>query len=485
MTILSGAWVMSQEDRLSLYAPLLFALLGAYGAGAWSLDRLVIGWIGRRAVGGALPRVVIVGGGFGGMACAAGLRHDPVNVTLIDRHNYHLFQPLLYQVATANLSPGDIATPIRSVFRDDPRITVLNGTVTGVDADGQTVMIGDRRIKYDYLVLATGAGHGYFGHDEWAAHAPGLKFVDDAIAIRRRILGAFERAEVTDDPAERELLLTFLICGGGPTGVELAGAIAELARHGLEKEFRNFDPSAARILLVQSGPRILPPFPEKLSLIARTSLERLGVQVMVGSRVEAIDGNGAVVNGKRIAAATVLWAAGVVASPSAAWLGQAPDSAGRLKVTGDLSVPGMPNVFAIGDTALALAWRGSPVPGLAPAAKQGGTYVAAVLRARLEGRPPPPPFRYRHQGSLATIGRKSAVADFGRVKLWGSTAWWLWGAVHVLFLVGIRNRLSVMLGWMWSYFTYGVGVRLITGDDDGPARSAIGLSSISRKELPG
>ena len=450
------------------------------------MDRVLIGWIGRRtSVGGARPRVVIVGGGFGGMACAAGLRHEQVDVTLIDRRNYHLFQPLLYQVATANLSPGDIATPIRAVFRDDPRITVLCGTVTGVDAADQAVLLGDRAIKYDYLVLATGASHGYFGHDEWAAHAPGLKFVDDAIAIRRRILGAFERAEVTDDPAERESLLTFLICGGGPTGVELAGAIAELARHGLENEFRNFDPSAARIILVQSGPRILPPFPEKLSRIAHISLERLGVQVMVGSRVEAIDAGGVVVQGKRIAASTVLWAAGVVASPSAAWLGQVPDPAGRLKVTGDLSVPGMPNIFAIGDTALALAWQGTPVPGLAPAAKQGGAYVASVLRRRLEGRPPPPDFRYRHQGSLATIGRKSAVADFGRIRLWGSVAWWLWGAVHVLFLVGLRNRLSVTLGWMWSYFTYGVGVRLITGDGQDPVRPARRPASVSRMESSG
>jgi NADH dehydrogenase FAD-containing subunit/uncharacterized membrane protein YphA (DoxX/SURF4 family) len=486
MTILSGVWMMSQQDGLSLYAPLLFALLGIYGAGALSLDRVLLVWIGRRAsAGAALPHVVIVGGGFGGLACAAGLRHDRVRVTLIDRRNYHLFQPLLYQVATANLSPGDIATPIRAVFRDDPTIAVLRGTVTGVDASHRTVLMGDRAIKYDYLVLATGASHGYFGHDEWAVHAPGLKFVDDAVAMRGRILGAFERAEATDDPAERESLLTFLICGGGPTGVELAGAIAELARHGLKKEFRNFDPAAARIILVQSGPRILPPFPEKLSWIAHASLERLGVQVMVGSRVEAIDEDGVIVNGKRIAASTVLWAAGVVASPSAEWLKQKPDPAGRLKVTGDLSVPGLPNVFAVGDTALALAWKGLPVPGLASAAKQGGAYVAAVLRARLEGRPPPLPFLYRHRGSLVTIGRKSAVADFGWIRLWGAVAWWLWGTVHVLFLVGVRNRLSVVVGWMWSYFTYGVGVRLITDDGERPVDAARNPSPTPRKESSG
>jgi len=284
----------------------------------------------------------------------------------------------------------------------------------------------------------------------------------DATSIRSRILDAFEQAETTEDPVARQSLLTFLICGAGPTGVEMAGAIAELARHGMNKDFRNFDPASARILLVQAGPRVLPQFDERLSRFARTSLEALGVEVRIDSRVEAIDADGVVVNGERIAAGTVLWAAGVVASPAAAWLGTEPDSAGRIKVGPDLSVPHLPEVFAIGDTALALAWDGQAAPGLAPAAKQGGTYVASVLRARLRNRKPPPPFRYRHQGSLATIGRKSAVADFGRLKLTGAVAWWLWGAVHVLFLVGVRNRLSVIVGWVWSYFTFDVGVRLIT-----------------------
>ncbi len=486
LAVSSEMWMMARDDGISLYAPLVFALLGVFGAGPLSLDRMLMAALRRPvSIKGDEPHVVIVGGGFGGMACAAGLRHERVRVTLVDRRNYHLFQPLLYQVATANLSPGEIASPIRAAFRDDPRVTVLCGTVSGVDAARQTVSVDGRELNYDYLVLATGASHGYFGHDDWALYAPGLKFIEDAVAMRGRILGAFERAEATDDPVEREALLTFLICGGGPTGVELAGAIAELARHGLEKEFRNFDPAVARIVLVQSGPRILPAFAEKLSAIARMSLERLGVEVLLRSRVEAIDKDGVVVNGTRIAAATVLWAAGVVASPSAKWLGQTPDPAGRLKVLDDLSVPGLPNVFALGDTALSLAWKGMPVPGLAPAAKQGGAYVATVLRSRLGERVPPPPFRYRHQGSLATIGRKSAVADFGWIKLWGAVAWWLWGAVHVLFLLGLRNRLSVVVGWMWSYFTYQVGVRLITGEAAGFVEAGRSPLSVPQRESLG
>ena len=314
------------------------------------------------------------------------------------------------------------------------------------------------------MVLATGASHGYFGHDEWAEHAPGLKSVEDATRIRSRILDAFEQAEVTDDPATRAKLLTFLIVGAGPTGVELAGAIAELARNGMAKDFRNFDPAEARIILVEAAPRVLPPFDTRLSAFARGSLEALGVEVRLDSKVEVVDAQGVVVNGERIFAATVLWAAGVVASPAAKWLGLEPDRAGRIKVGPDLSVPGLPNVFAIGDTALALAWEGRPVPGLAAAAKQEGAYVGAVLRARLHGRAEPAPFRYRHRGSLATIGRESAVADFGRFRLVGSLAWWLWGTVHVLLLVGLRNRLTVVVGWLWSYFSYDVGVRLITGE---------------------
>jgi putative oxidoreductase len=466
--LLAGAcgMVMAGADQgMTIYGALLLALVGVFGAGRYSLDRLIIDWVHRALpTDESAPHIVIVGAGFGGMACAAGLRHERARVTLIDRHNYHLFQPLLYQVATAALSPGDIATPIRGVFRDNPRLRVLCGTVTAVDLAARRLIVDGRAVAYDALVLATGATHGYFGHEEWAAYAPGLKSVQDATSIRSRILDAFEQAEATDDPAARASLLTFLIVGAGPTGVEMAGAIAELARNGMAKDFRNFDPASARILLVQAGPRVLPQFNERLSAFARTSLEALGVEVRVDSRVEGIDPEGVVVNGERIRAGTVLWAAGVVASPAATWLGIEPDRAGRIMVGPNLSVPGLPDVFAIGDTALALAWDGQPAPGLAPAAKQGGAYVAAVLQARLRNRKPPPPFRYRHQGSLATIGRKSAVADFGRLKLTGAPAWWLWGAVHVMFLLGVRNRLSVILGWVWSYFTFDVGVRLITDE---------------------
>ena len=325
--------------------------------------------------------------------------------------------------------------------------------------------MGDKQVPYDYLVLATGAAHSYFGKDQWAPFAPGLKRIEDATEIRRRILTAFERAEATDDLQEREALLTFLIVGGGPTGVELAGAIAELARFGMEKEFRSFDPATARVILVQSAPRLLPAFPEPLACHAQLALEKLGVQVLLGSRVENIDAAGVAVSGKRIPARTVLWAAGVMASAAAKWLQVAADGSGRVKVAGDLGVPGLPNVFAIGDTAASDAWRGQTVPGLAPAAKQGGAYVASVIQASIETRNAPEPFAYRHLGSLATIGRKAAVADFGFIKLWGAPAWWLWGLVHVGFLVGLRNRVSTMLNWFWAYLTFRGGIRLITGSE--------------------
>jgi putative oxidoreductase len=455
-----------------MYAVL--ALLVLFGAGELSGDAL----IGRKLrqifpeLEGkpafdleGLPRVVIVGAGFGGLRCAAALRRARVAVTLIDRGNYHLFQPLLYQVATAGLSPGDIAAPIRPLFRDSFNTRVLLGTVTGVDTARQRVLVGAKEIPYDYLVLATGAAHSYFGKDQWRPYAPGLKRIEDATAIRRRLLTAFEHAEATDDPAERDALLTFLIVGGGPTGVELAGAIAELARFGMEKEFRNFDPASARVILVQSAARVLPSFADTLATVAQRSLERLGVEVLVGSRVEDIDAQGVRVNGKPIIARTVLWAAGVMASPAAAWLNSDRDPAGRLIVAPDLSVPGLPNVFAIGDTALSQGWAGRAVPGLAPAAKQGGAYAARVISARLRGEPAPGPFVYRHMGSLATIGRKSAVADFGRLRLWGAPAWWLWGLIHVGFLVGLRNRVATMVNWFWAYLTYGGGIRLITGGD--------------------
>ena len=459
----------------NVYCLMVFALLTLHGAGRWSLDhgigealRKIFPQLdGKPAFSlEGLPRVVIVGAGFGGLNCAAKLARSPVQVTLVDRHNYHLFQPLLYQVATAALAPGDIATPVRGLFRDHFNTRVLLGNVVGVDAACRELILEGQRLPYDYLVLATGASHSYFGRDEWALDAPGLKRVEDATEVRRRLLTAFERAEATEDPIERASLLTFLIVGGGPTGVELAGSIAELARFGMEKEFRRFDPASARVLLVQAAPRLLPTFPEKLSEVTRRSLEKLGVEVLLNSRVEHIDAAGVTVSGKRIASRTVLWAAGVVASPAAKWLNAEADNAGRIKVGPDLTVLGLANVFAVGDTALANAWKGAPVPGLAPAAKQGGAYVARVIRASISGRRPPAPFRYAHLGSLATIGRKSAVADFGFIKLSGPLAWWLWGAIHVGFLVGLRNRVSVMFDWFWAYLTYRSGTRLITGGED-------------------
>jgi len=460
------------------FGTMVFAMIAILGAGPAALDQLIARSLARRfpqlqgkpsfAVDSA-PRVVIVGGGFGGLSCASALRKARVSITLIDRGNFHLFQPLLYQVATAALSPGDIAAPIRPLFRDAFNARVLLGTVTGVDLEKRCVQISDQRVDYDYLVIATGATHSYFGKDQWQPYAPGLKRVEDATEIRRRLLMAFERAEATEDENERAALLTFLIVGGGPTGVELAGAIAELARFGMEKEFRRFDPASARVVLVQSGPRILPSFPESLSTVAHRSLTRLGIEVLLDSRVDGIDANGVSVSGKRIAARTVLWAAGVMASKAAQWLGVPADNAGRVKVDQYLNAEGQSSVWVIGDTAASNGWAGKPVPGLAPAAKQGGQYVAGVIRAQVEGRMPPAPFAYRHLGSLATIGRKSAVADFGWIKIWGAPAWWLWGFIHVGFLVGMRNRVSTMVNWFWAYLTFGGGIRLITGAESIPA----------------
>jgi NADH dehydrogenase FAD-containing subunit len=410
-----------------------------------------------------LPRVVIVGAGFGGIACARALRHAPASITLIDRQNYHLFQPLLYQVATAALSPADIAIPIRTIFRDQFNAKVMLATVSGVDTDRREVLADGLSIPYDHLVIATGATHGYFGQDAWAPFAPGLKRVDDATLVRRRVLEAFEHAEVAASEEERRRLLSFVIVGGGPTGVELAGAIAELARVGMEKDFRNFDPATAEIILLQAGPRLLPAFPESLSEVARRSLADIGVNVLLNSQVRLIDADGVMVNDRRIYSRTVLWAAGVAASPAAKWLNAEADKAGRVKVQPDLSVPHLSDVYVIGDTALANSWKGEPVPGLAPAAKQGGAFVAKIIRAKLRGETVSQPFSYRHMGSLATIGRKSAVADFGFVRLRGAMAWWFWGIVHVLFLLGSRNRAAVVLNWIWSYITYRASTRLITG----------------------
>jgi putative oxidoreductase len=475
LLLLLGLFAFSVVDpRLndSIYLLMLLAILVVYGGGVLGIDALATRWLSRlfsmpsnaELASQNWPRVVIVGAGFGGLRCAQALNGAKAAVTLIDRNNFHLFQPLLYQVATAALSPGDIAMATRQIFRDAPATRLLLSTVTGIDTERRLVLTERREIPYDYLVLATGATHSYFGKDEWARHAPGLKHVEDALEVRRRILTAFERAEESVNEPEKAALLTFLIVGGGPTGVELAGAIAELARFGLNQDFRTFDPASARIILVQAGARLLPTFPERLSGIAQRALEKLGVEIRLASRVNHIDEQGVGVDAERIEARTILWAAGVAASPAAAWLRAPSDRAGRIIVGEDLRVPGMANVFAIGDTVASNAWDGQPVPGLAPAAKQGGAYVAKQIRALIDARAPIPAFRYRHLGSLATIGRKAAVADFGAFKLWGAPAWWLWGVVHIGFMLGMRNRVATLLNWFWSYLKFGGGIRLITGD---------------------
>ena len=411
------------------------------------------------------PHIVIIGGGFGGLTCAQGLRGAKARVTIVDARNFHLFQPLLYQVATAALSPADIAMPIRKILWRRRNVRVVLGRIEAIDRAARLVhLAGDKRpLRYNHLVVATGARHSYFGNDAWEPFAPGLKTIEDALAIRHRVLVAFERAEVAETQEERRRLLTFVVIGGGPTGVEMAGAIAELARLELAEEFRDFDARDARVVLVEAGPLILPSFPQPLSEKARRSLEHLGVEVLTGTKVETCDADGIVASGQRLEARTLVWAAGVAASGAADWLGAEADRAGRVRVAPDLSLPGDPNVFVIGDTALVLGHDGKPVPGIAPAAKQEGAYVAKLLERRLRGATPPPPFRYHHAGDLATIGRSSAVMDFGRIRLSGLVAWLLWGGVHIFFLIGFRNRVIVLLGWLWSYFTGERGARLITG----------------------
>jgi putative oxidoreductase len=464
--------VVDPRQSDSIYLLMLLAILIVYGGAGLSVDVWIKRWHSRFASvqrgshldSSSWPRVVIVGAGFGGLRCAQALRGAKATVTLIDRNNFHLFQPLLYQVATAALSPGDIAMATRQIFRDTPTTHLLLSTVTGIDTEKRLVLTERREIPYDYLVIATGATHSYFGRDDWERHAPGLKRIEDALEVRRRILTAFERAEESVDEAEKAAFLTFLIVGGGPTGVELAGAIAELSRFGLNRDFSTFDAANARIILVQSGVRLLPNFPERLSAIAHRALEKLGVEIRLSSRVNHIDNRGVQVDDKRIEARTVLWAAGVAASPAAAWLKAPADRAGRIIVGSNLRVPGLTNVFAVGDVVASDAWNGQPVPGLAPAAKQGGGYIAKQIRALIDGRELPPAFRYRHLGSLATIGRKAAVADFGAFKLWGAPAWWLWGLVHLGFMLGVRNRAATLLNWFWSYLKFGGGIRLITGE---------------------
>ena len=407
------------------------------------------------------PRVVIVGGGFGGLEVAKGLAKAPVEVVVIDRQNHHCFQPLLYQVATAELSPADVAWPIRGILRDQSNALVLMAEVRGIHVDARCVLADPVKTPYDYLVLATGVTHSYFGEDAWAACAPGLKQIDDAIHIRGRILLAFERAELTQDSDEQRRLLTFVVIGGGPTGVEMAGAMAEVARHALWREFRRFKPESTRILLLEAGPRILPTFPDDLSAYAERALGRLGVEVRTSAKVSQCDENGVEIGDERIEAGTIVWAAGVTASPAARWLGVEHDGAGRVKVAADLSVPDLDNVFVIGDTA-AVPESIGPVPGIAPAAKQMGQHVARVIAAKVHGRQPAGPFAYRDRGDLAAIGRKAAVVRMGRLKLTGFVAWLFWGVAHIYFLIGIRHRLIVAINWLWNYVTFQRGARLIT-----------------------
>jgi NADH:ubiquinone reductase (H+-translocating) len=413
-------------------------------------------------VTGRKPRVVIIGGGFGGLYAARALKRDDVEVTLLDRTNHHLFQPLLYQVATATLAPSDITAPIRWLLRKQRHTTVLMTAVTGIDVEQRTVQTADAgSIAYDFLVVATGARHAYFGHPEWEPLAPGLKSIDDALELRHRILTAFERAESAADDAERRAWLTFVLVGAGPTGAELDGMISAIARHGLPAEFRRSDPSGARVILVEGGPRVLSTYPEELSEQARRDLINLGVEVRTGALVTAVE-DGLVRTGtETIATRTVIWAAGNAASPLGQLLGAPLDRAGRVQVEADLSITGHPEVFVIGDLA-ALVTGGKPVPAVAPAAMQMGRHAARNIRRTLEQRSRLP-FAYRNKGDLATIGRHRAVADFGRCTVSGVLAWWLWLFLHIMYLAGFRNRLSVLVEWGYSYFTYERGARLITG----------------------
>ena len=420
---------------------------------------------------GPRHRVVIVGGGFGGLAAAQKLAGADVEVTLIDRRNHHLFQPLLYQVATASLSTSEVAWPIRHILRNRSEVTTLLATVTGVDVAGRAVLLDDgARVPYASLILATGARHAYFGHDDWERFAPGLKTLEDATTIRRKLLLAFEAAERETAPAKRQALLTFVLIGAGPTGVELAGAIIELARVTLVGEFRSIAPREARVVLIEGGQRVLANFKPELSDYALAALRDLGVEVELGEAVTAIDAGGVVYGGKRLDAATIIWAAGVQASPAAKWLGVEPDRAGRVKVADDLTVPRHPEIFVVGDTATITMPDGKPVPGVGDGAKQGGKHAASVIRARLAGAANSLPFRYKHAGDLATIGKRAAVIDFGWIQLKGWIAWWAWGVAHIYFLIDTKNRLFVALSWLWIYLSGQRSARLITqGDADAKA----------------
>ncbi|HEY1142101.1 MAG TPA: NAD(P)/FAD-dependent oxidoreductase [Lysobacter sp.] len=436
----------------------------------------------------AIPHIVIVGGGFAGLWATRALARADVRITLVDRRNHHLFQPLLYQVATAGLSAPDIAAPLRHILRGQRNVEVRMGEVVAIDGAAKSVALRDGEVlRYDFLLLASGATHAYFGHDDWAPHAPGLKTLDDALAIRRRLLLAFERAESAENAQDRAAWLNFAVVGGGPTGVELAGTLAEIARHTLRDEFRRIDPAEAKVRLIEAGPRVLPSFPESLSAKARAQLEELGVEVVTGTPVNAIEAEGYVLGDSFVRAHTVIWAAGVAASPLGALLGAPRDRAGRVQVEADLSVPGHPEIFVAGDLA-SVQQDGKPVPGVAPAAKQMGAHVAKVIRARLRGARNASegnaascvgatsrtlPFRYRDFGNLATIGRMAAVVHFGKLKLSGVLAWWFWLVIHIFFLIGFRNRLIVMINWAWAYWSYQRAARIILGGDAEPESDAL------------
>lgn len=407
--------------------------------------------------------VVVVGGGFGGLQVVHGLKGAPVRITLIDRRNHHLFQPLLYQVATTALATSEIAWPIRRLYRDRAEVTTLLAEVGGIDRENRSVILkSGEAVPFDTLVLATGARHAYFGNDAWEKHAPGLKTLEDATTIRRRLLLAFERAELAKTDEEIQAHLTFVVIGAGPTGVEMAGMIAELAHRVLPPEFRNVDTRKTRVLLVEAGPRVLPAFTEDLSAYTKRALERLGVEVLLGTPVSACTEDGVTIGDVFTPARTMIWAAGVQASPAAKWLGSEADRAGRAEVGPHLNIASDPNIFVIGDTASVMQENGKPVPGVAPAAKQQGAHVAEVIKARLAGKAEQPVFRYRHQGNLATIGKSAAVADFGRIKLTGVVAWWIWGLAHIYFLIGTRSRLAVAWSWLWIYLSGQHSARLIT-----------------------
>lgn len=429
------------------------------------------------------PEIVIVGAGFGGLAVARGLRAIAANITIIDRQNHHLFQPLLYQVATAGLSPAEIASPIRSIVRGYRNTRVLLDTVTGVDKAARRVLLASGvEVPYDALIIASGAQHSYFGRDEWAAFAPGIKTIYDAVRVRSQVLVAMERAETgrQENPETRDQHLNFVVIGGGPTGVEMAGAIAELTRHAADMDFRHITRNCVKIRLIEAGPRLLAAFPEELGEKAKAALMHLGVDVQTGGRVTEISEGRVRVGDQTINAAAIVWGAGVQASPAAKWLGAEADRAGRVVVKPDMSLAGHPEIFIIGDTAMVMGANGRPVPGIAPAAKQQGQHVAKLLRAKIAGRPQPAAFRYRNYGNLATIGRKRAVADFGWVKISGFPAWFLWTTAHIFYLTDFRARLIVGAQWLWHYITFDRGARLITGLSNARAAPVVWSGDDSR-----